>query len=161
MTDKFEFEPSAIDKTQHATGFLSDHENIANHLHISGLSLESLKNFIVREQQIQEEELENLGHQFLHILQTTKSHPSTLSSDNSTMLNVNVKKFEERNQQGRILRKISGISKHIQNDYNNDSSSSSSTSSSTDSSDSDNEMTNKLRQKAINKYVKRPLKTQF
>ena len=48
-TDKFEFEPSAIDKTQHATEFLSDHEKIANLLHTSGLSLESPKTFIVRE----------------------------------------------------------------------------------------------------------------
>ena len=91
--------------------------------------MESLKDFVTKEEQLQEKELETLHHQLLNIPQTTKSDPSTLPS--KSMSNQRKTKFTSEKQE---------------NDRHDDTSSSDSFNSSTDSSDSDNNMTNKLRE---------------
>ena len=93
-TANFESEPSTIDKPQNTTEFISDHEKIANILYTSGLTMESLKDFVTKEEQLKEKELETLRHQLLNILQTTKSDPSTLPSE--SMSNQREKKIYVR-----------------------------------------------------------------
>ena len=65
---------------------MSEHEKISHLLHTSGLNVKSLHDYIHKEEEIQQKELETLCHQFLHIPHTTKSDPSTLLSESSIPL---------------------------------------------------------------------------
>ena len=114
-----------------------EHEKISHLLQTSGLNVKSLRDYIHKEEEIQQKELDMLCHQFLHIPHTTKSDPLTLPSESSIPLKSNE---EEKFNPLKIDNKLP-------HDNDNDSSSSSnSSSSSSGSSDSDNDMTKKLRQ---------------
>ena len=135
-TANFKNELLTINKIQNTSAFMSDHEKISNILQTSGLNMKSLRDFINKEEQIQQKELGTIRDQFLHIPVTTKSDPSTLLSESSI----------PTKHDGIKQLKTTKISKQIFHDDSDSSSSSNSSNSSSDSSDSENDLTNKLRQ---------------
>ena len=74
-TENFENEPSTIHKVQHTSAVMLEHEKILHRLQTGGLNVKSSSNFIDKEEEIQQKELEMSCHQLLHIPHTTKSDP--------------------------------------------------------------------------------------
>ena len=56
-TENFENEPLTIHKMQHTSTLMSEHEKISHLLQTSGLNVKSLRDYIHKEEKIQQKEL--------------------------------------------------------------------------------------------------------